>query len=657
MVAAPVTPPGAAARLAPIMVRRRSQLRSAAGATAVFAFAALLSAHGGQYRGPWNAPAPPPWTGGPAGPAGPGPSTGGRPSISDGTSWQVWWEFNKDELVASAPSAGSQTVTGSDEFYLGLRRAAAGRDTAAPTADDRRDRIAAGLAAALRSDDQRDVVTACLVALAKVGVDPPGHSLPDLFSVRLTAADQEVRETATLALGIAGKQKAFATLAALLAGDSAGKVLAGGKDKDVPDRTRTFAAWALGLLAGRSRDPAQKRAAAELLLGVLQDAGAPSRDLRVGAAEALGLLAPSLDRGSEKLLAWQIVDGLWKFYGQDLGKGDQLVQAHASCAVARLLGRGNSPAHQRAKSLLVTELFADGRHNAIRQSAAMALGTLCLPEAAEPADAEIAAALQRGYEKCTDQLTRFFCVLSLGRIGGHANRLALLRIYVGAGKFVEKPWVALALGLIARARLQAGEAVDAEFGRTLLHDLQTIDGEDAQAAIAVALGLCGYREAAPALASLLRAGSRNDTLMGYLAVGLALLDHVDSADDLVALMRDSVRRPFVLQQCALALGRLGDVRTVPTLLTMLDESQSTATLSAIAGALGRIRDRRSIDPLLAVLADRSRTDLARAFAAAALGGIGDKDPVPWNAAIARDTNYMATVDTLTNGSTGVLDIL
>jgi HEAT repeat protein len=125
----------------------------------------------------------------------------------------------------------------------------------------------------------------------------------------------------------------------------------------------------------------------------------------------------------------------------------------------------------------------------------------------------------------------------------------------------------------------------------------------------------------------------------------------------MTLMQASLRRPFVLQQCALALGRLGDVRTVPTLLTMLGESQSTAALSAVAMALSQIRDRRSIDPLIAALGDGERTLLARAFAAAALGGIGDKDLLPWNAAIARDMNYGAAVDTLTNGSSGVLDIL
>ena len=63
---------------------------------------------------------------------------------------------------------------------------------------------------------------------------------------------------------------------------------------------------------------------------------------------------------------------------------------------------------------------------------------------------------------------------------------------------------------------------------------------------------------------------------------------------------------------------------------------------------------RSVAP---PLASAPRAPRERAFAAAALGGVGDKDALPWNTLIARDMNYMATVDTLVNGSTGVLDIL
>jgi hypothetical protein len=56
-------------------------------------------------------------------------------------------------------------------------------------------------------------------------------------------------------------------------------------------------------------------------------------------------------------------------------------------------------------------------------------------------------------------------------------------------------------------------------------------------------------------------------------------------------------------------------------------------------------------------ADTELTKLARAFVAAALGGVGDADPLRWNLPLVVDCNYAAAVDTLTNGATGVLDIL
>ena len=85
---------------------------------------------------------------------------------------------------------------------------------------------------------------------------------------------------------------------------------------------------------------------------------------------------------------------------------------------------------------------------------------------------------------------------------------------------------------------------------------------------------------------------------------------------------------------------------------------NVARLSAVAVALGHIGDRRSIDPLIRLLDDdRNLTSLAQAFVAAALGGIGDKDDLPWNSVLATDINYRARVDTMTNGRSGILDIL
>ena len=43
--------------------------------------------------------------------------------------------------------------------------------------------------------------------------------------------------------------------------------------------------------------------------------------------------------------------------------------------------------------------------------------------------------------------------------------------------------------------------------------------------------------------------------------------------------------------------------------------------------------------------------------AAALGGVADKDTMPWNVPLSVDVNYATGIDTMTNGTTGVLDIL
>ena len=55
--------------------------------------------------------------------------------------------------------------------------------------------------------------------------------------------------------------------------------------------------------------------------------------------------------------------------------------------------------------------------------------------------------------------------------------------------------------------------------------------------------------------------------------------------------------------------------------------------------------------------NESITPLSRAFAAVALGGVADKEPLRWNSKIAVDMNYRAAVETLTNRQSGVLDIL
>ncbi|HEX6813415.1 MAG TPA: HEAT repeat domain-containing protein [Planctomycetota bacterium] len=634
-------------------------------ASPLFAFlllAAVLPAHGGQYRGQGTPVAPTPGggvptPGGPSGPSSPGssgPTTGGRPSAPETTSWQTWWEFNKEPFLLLRKVEDKTPTTGSDDFYLGLRRTEARRDTLKPTTSDLQDRVVPTLGKLLRAESNRDIQSACLVALGKIGRDGPGLELEKTMVPLIARDDQEVRETAVLALGIAGREQALPILAALLRGDADGKRLS--DRAEVSDRTRAFAAYGLGLLAMRSEDGALKSQVHDLLWPLLQDKQLKNRELLTAAVTALGLLRDP-ERAPHKRLAWQTVEELLTWYQIDLGRSDEIVQAHAPVAIARLLGRGSSPLHQRCKEHFAAVLNASQRRsNPILQSAALALGMLGLPAEENPDDAACAKALQLHYDRGHDRQARYFSLMALGRIGGTANRTWLLSAYERSSKGVERPWVGLALGLIADAALRRGE-LDAEVAEMLLVDIQTIRNDDVRAALAVAIGLCGHLSAVPTVTRLLHEQEGNERLGGYLCVSLALLGDTTTAPALTAILERSVRRPFLLQQAAVALGRLGDKNATPRLLEMLQRSESVAVLSALAIAIGEIGDRRSIDPLITLAGDAEQTKLGRAFVAAALGGVGDKDVMPWNVPLSKDCNYAAVVDTLTNGATGVLDIL
>jgi hypothetical protein len=203
-----------------------------------------LHAHGGQYRGPGDVVPPgggggrggrPTTPGGPSGPStgrpsgptaptpqgpvtggprsprgGPpgGPTTGGRgyrPMV-DLTGWQFWWEFNKDpflklrETILEGPPQ-----TGDDTFYLGNTRKRA-KNYLALTEKDKLN-VLATLKRAMDSTNNVDIITACMIAMAKVGRNHPDFKLLDVFKPHLASNNQEVRETAALALGIAALGK------------------------------------------------------------------------------------------------------------------------------------------------------------------------------------------------------------------------------------------------------------------------------------------------------------------------------------------------------------------------------------------------------------------------------------------------------------------
>ncbi len=667
-----------------------------------------VDAHGGRYRGPGDVVDPSgggrggrsggpggPTTGGPSGPTQPGPTgSGSRPGATGGggapgvpgpggattrgggggglsddlTRWVYWWELNKDPyLMLKAKVHSPEVRTGSDDHWLGVRSRKFSDDTLRPTEHDLMNRVVPALKRALddAGPQDNDVVSSCLVALAKVGEDHRDFALVDVFAERLAANNQETRESAALALGIAGETTAMPRqlelLRDLVADNSAGRKASGGSS--VNERTRAFAAYAIGLAAHSTGDVALKRQAFDTLSPILGRAVERSgRNLRVAAIHGLSLLRLNPSRPEESKLLDETVDLLADYYRRDIGVGDQLVQAHCPTAIAKLLGRD----HPRADDFRA--LFREGlagrlgqqkrRSHDLRRSCALALGQL-----GQVSDTDLAAQLVTTYQKDRDAQTRNFAVLALGQIGGKANRKQVLRLLANANG-IEKPWCALALGVLAHAdyeqQKQAKNTIDADagLGAILFDEFRSTKNPSVKGAIAIALGLARYVDAADTMRELMLSTQQKEEMGGYLAIGLSLMNDLASREALRDIIHSSTRRPLLLNQAAVALGKIGDKRAARDLVAMLEDSDSNlARLSSLSSALGFIGDRGSIEPLVRLLGDRDINQLSRAFAAVALGGVGDKELLPWGSKIAVNTNYRANTATLTDGVTGILDIL
>lgn len=685
------------------------------------------NAHGGQYRGPGDvvppnpgggrgggpggpatpgpggpatpgpggpaAPGPAgPATGGPAGPAGgKGPTTGGRGiQLEDDLNlWQFWWEFNKDPFIRLRDAIHSSTaVSGSDEFYLGATRKVDAQDTMSPSEEDRLNVILPALKKAIDSTDDRDITSSCMVAMAKVGRNHSEFRLHDVFAERLKRGDQEIRETAALSFGIAALPEVenIDLLAGLALDNEVGRKA--GSGGEVNDRTRSFACYGLGLVAHANADVTLKRKAFDALRQVVDDDKKSSRNTKVAAITAIGLLnasptgptatpvtgtetpaAPGSEDG--RALVAEALKCLEAYYNRELGSGEQVLQSHAPTSIAKLLGRDypDSKVVTDYKKMFSNDLADKGKvkrsSNDIPRSCVLALGQLCSPiDDEKSADFEFGKQLLETWKSNKDLQTKYFAMLALGQIGGKWCRSQLIKEFDKAGKAIERPWVAMAMGVYSFKKYEADQAagrtieLEEEFGRTLRAGLADVKDPSAVSGLAVGLGLIRYEAAADDLRDLLVKNRGKDDLAGYLCIGLALMGDKRAMVDIRDIAEKALRRPELLQQAAVALGKLGDKGVADELQKLLGDGDATlATLSAVASALGFIGDRRTIEPLKRMLQDERLTPLSRAFAAVALGGVGDKEKLPWNSKIGVNMNYRASVETLTDKTAGILDIL
>ena len=655
---------------------------------------AELSAHGGTYRGPGDtvppagggaaAPTVPAAPAAPAAPSAPGaaapatpnaPSTPGAVAIPtttkqptqavtsggdtgpDLTTWEFWWEFNKEPyLNLKARIQSGNISTGESELILGLGQVSTKNNTFAPSDQQIRGAIIPALQRSLEEDDNRDITSSNLIALAKIGRDP---NTPALFKPFLSDNNQEISETAALAYGILQYEAAVGDLKALALDQPDGRTMVG-KESGVPLRNRAFAVYGLGLVGHASEDPTVKQDIADTLWNALVTDDSALKDIKVACVISLGLL--KLENPGE------VVDNLSGYLANV--ENDFLVRAHCPNAMAKLIADAVEPDDARRLAAIDQFLTLLNERNAkteVRQSCVQALGMLARGD--DPTAARIYDAIIQVAEKGRDRQEKNFTAIALAYLGASApgpmreKVTTYLAQNVTKGSTPYRPWAALGLGVMGFKMAEEGQQLSTTAVRVVSEAFKREKNPSNKAGYAIALGLMRAEDSVPDIRTAMEK-SRVADLRGYCAVSLGLMGARDQKDYLTELVKESRRLPDLLRQASIGLGLMNDHRVTDTLLALMkpDDGNSPplAVLAAVATALGFIGDHRSVNPLTEMLAnDKDYTPLARAFSSVALGIVADKEKLPWNSKIGEDLNYRAAVETLVDpqSSTGVLDIL
>jgi HEAT repeat protein len=665
-------------------------------------------AHGGAYAPAGTGTTGPggyPTTGAPGGPS---PTTGmpwpngvQTGAVLRHESWEDWWHFNKDRYLALKRAVSSGLP--STDANAAVAGPGAARYASVEFAALVRARVAPALRDLVKTESSPDVVGAALVALARVTAsasaekdDGPANPAAtaaaiETISSRLADPNQEIAETAALALGILRDEDALPVLEALLADGERGRMLAGGHG--VPARTRAFAAYGIGLVAHGARNNRARQVAARALGSALSERHAALADVEVAGVLALSIdrIDPSPHAAAAAWVSRQSEIALLRSILDD-EKRPAVVRAHAVTAIARLATDAPTETRAPVEESLLASLQAHAKtENGELQSAAQALGLL-----GDAGDGPIERRMRTtlGHVlKDPDQQARWFAVLSLGEMGsteslddaGDEGSFACretISNLVARGTGAIRPWAAIALGVLER-RTADRMAAAAAAARAAGEDPSAPkNGADAAAkaaasrsreilreyfrgaklrthfgASAIALGLVRDREAVPMLLERLSALTE-DQGQGYVALALGMIGDPQAIKPLREVAAKSEFRPDSLEQAATALALLGDKSAAPKLAEWLTKAGSQSAQASIARALGKIGDVRTIQPLLEIVGKKDSPAMTRAFAVVALGQVGDLDLLPWYVPIAEGLNYTAVTSTLLAGDgTGILEIL
>jgi HEAT repeat protein len=673
--------------------------------------------HGGTYRGPGDtvppggggggggggpsSPGPSgPSTGGPAGPSGPGPATGGpstggaagrgagpitggQGSGADLTTWEFWWGFNKDPYLNLKSRVHAGVVSGGGEdFFMGGGTSDKQKNALKPNEETVRTKVVPALKEALEKERSNDIVTGALIALGKIGdirSEEGTSEFEPAIAKFLKDSNQEIAETAAVALGILANEASVKTLKDLALDTPEGRKLV--DSNEVKYRTRAFAAYGLGLIGYTTGKNEVRQEIARTLIDILQKPETSTRDVKVAALVALGLVpidvdtSESADSQTEHSASRQTQIKYIRRFFQDQNN-HQLIRAHAPTALARLLQsrkgalEDSIPADVKegiAKSFLDAINKNSKEKIEVQQSCVLALGQIGDTDN-DKVDADIRKALRAVPNDFSDIQAKNFAMIAVAQVGGRPGKAEgneegqkecrnFLLETLTKGKGGLKPWAGIAVGVMERAIADHQGLPNATARQELRDQLKGAGSPDQVGAFSIGLGICEDLESKPLLEEKLDKTSEANA-RGYVAVGLGLINATTSIKKIQDIVKESKYKPDLLKQAAIGLGLLGDKELVPELVKMLEDAKGLSSQAAIASALGFIGDSRSIDPLVAMLKRKDGlTDSARGFAAVALGIVADKELFPWNSKISTNINYRANTPTLTGDGTGILDIL
>lgn len=666
--------------------------------TALMLFASDVWAHGGQYRGPGGAvppnqrepsdptpPPPPPPSGPPVttpppttpSPTTPAPTTptptpttptptpttpkAGLPDRRTGKgslgfeNWVFWYHNNKADIENLKHALYVPTPTSNPLFEMGGNNLSNRSDATQGIRARIDDTIIPALLWAMdpKNAGNQDTESASYIGLAKVAKDPQQIEIIKKGLDHNLKHQQIVEESAAIALGLLRRLKPIFSASDL---DQVREFLFGVfQDKKYQTRTRAFAAFAIGLLGDQPSGSGRYAGAAATTAHLFQLLGDDysSRDLRISLLMAIGLQpTTSITKDQRQLLR----DGLYK--GR-LGKTEisGLDQSYVALALGRIGNNEDITTLQRAMT------NRRQRDNNVKRSCAIGLGKLAHLVSGDDR-VQLTKVLLR-LDQLRDNSAKNFAIMSLADVVIEDVKQNKTDVFSGThvadflikladdGKYIQRPFGALALGRICKAITEdTSVPMYGEFRSKALEVLRAGLGtkkldKRGRAAFATALGIAGDKQSVKNLVAIVKETREDQELRGYAALALGLIGV--GTNNVKVPIREALkerRSEELRQQMATALGLLHDSQAVPLLLDELKRAKSQNVKGQVVLALAKIGDARAVDPMVKLLKDKTEQELTRALACAGLGVIGDLEWLPSLSRISLDINYRASTDAI-----------